>query len=97
MAPDETLELRAPLRHRRQLTVPAEVCAVLNVHPGDQLAFDVEPDGRVVVRGLTTVPATQRWQWTPEWQVSDVVEQVPVGRSPEFEITEDLDSWFAAR
>ena len=35
-----------------QTTVPREVRSVLKSKPGDMLAWDVEPDGRVAVRRI---------------------------------------------
>ena len=38
-----------------QTTVPQEIRAALNCKPGDLIAWDVEPDGRVAVRRIQPV------------------------------------------
>ena len=38
-----------------QTTVPREVRAALKSKPGDMIAWDVEPDGRVVVRRIQPI------------------------------------------
>lgn len=38
-----------------QTTVPQEVRAALESKPGDLLAWDIEPDGRVAVRRINRV------------------------------------------
>lgn len=38
-----------------QTTVPREIRAALNSKPGDLIAWEVQPDGRVAVRGIRPV------------------------------------------
>ena len=38
-----------------QTTVPQEIRAALNSKPGDLIAWDIEPDGRVAVRRIQPV------------------------------------------
>lgn len=51
---------RAVVRSRGQITLPREVREALHVGEGDDVDFVVE-DGRVTLRGLTSVPAEQAW------------------------------------
>jgi antitoxin PrlF len=62
---------RARLRHKGQVTLPAEVRDALHVREGDEVEFTVTDSGEVMLRGLTSVPADQRWFWTEEWQAGE--------------------------
>ena len=46
--------------HRGQTTVPQEIRAALDSKPGDLIAWEVEPDGRVAVRRIQ--PADVRFK-----------------------------------
>jgi AbrB family looped-hinge helix DNA binding protein len=59
---------RAQLRGKSQLTLPAEVRRALHIEEGDEVTFTVQEDGNVALRGMTTIPADQKWFWTEEWQ-----------------------------
>lgn len=68
-AEDEgTVVGRAQLRDKSQLTLPAEVRRALHIEEGDEVTFTVLEDGNVVLRGMTTIPADQKWFWAEEWQ-----------------------------
>ena len=43
-----------------QTTVPQEVRAALNSKPGDLIAWEVEPDGRVAVRRIQPVESLKQ-------------------------------------
>ncbi len=45
---EKVLEENVTLRPRRQLTLPASVCEVLGIKPGDQLELSVTEDGLLV-------------------------------------------------
>ena len=62
---------RARLRHKGQVTLPPEVRDALHVGEGDEVEFTVTESGDVVLRGMTVIPADQRWFWTPEWQAGE--------------------------
>ena len=62
--------MRAKLRERGQITLPAEVRAALHVGEGDDVSFEVTEDG-VLMRGLTMVPSHQAWFWTESWQAGE--------------------------
>lgn len=62
---------RARLRHKGQLTLPAEVRDALHVGEGDEVEFTVTESGEVVLRGMTSVPADQRWFWAERWQAGE--------------------------
>jgi len=48
-----------------------------------------------VRRGMTSVPADQRWFWEPEWQAGEreASEQIRAG---DVEVFEDAEAMFAA-
>jgi bifunctional DNA-binding transcriptional regulator/antitoxin component of YhaV-PrlF toxin-antitoxin module len=65
----------------------------LHIEEGDEVEFQVRESGEVVLRGLTTVPADQRWFWTEQWQAGEreASEQIQHG-----EVTQhgDVDDFF---
>jgi len=62
--------LRARLRAKGQVTLPAPIREALHIDTGDDIAFEVI-DGQVILRGLRAMPADQAWFWTPEWQAGE--------------------------
>jgi AbrB family looped-hinge helix DNA binding protein len=62
---------RARLRHKGQVTLPPEVRDALHVGEGDEVEFRVTESGAVEMRGMTMIPADQRWFWTAEWQAGE--------------------------
>jgi AbrB family looped-hinge helix DNA binding protein len=42
-------EFRSRITSKNQLTLPAGISALLHVGPGDEIRFEVEEDGRVIV------------------------------------------------
>ena len=95
MAASETLPTRAMLRSKGQLTLPAEIRAALHVGEGDEVEFTVTDAGEVLLRGMTSVPADQRWFWEPDWQAGEreASEQIKAGN---VEVFDDVDAMFAA-
>jgi hypothetical protein len=51
--------------------------------------------GEVLLRGMTSVPADQRWFWQPDWQVGEreASEQINAG---DVEVFDNVDAMFAA-
>ena len=80
------------MRRKNQVTLPREVAEALHIGEGDEVEFTIEDDGRVVLRGLTTVPADQAWFWSPSWQAGEreASEQIAAGRTEEFEDAEAM-------
>ncbi|MCP2165835.1 AbrB/MazE/SpoVT family DNA-binding domain-containing protein [Goodfellowiella coeruleoviolacea] len=72
---------RAKLRNKGQLTLPGPVRQALHVTEDDEVEFTITDSGDVLLRGLTTIPADQRWFWTPEWQAGEreASEQIAAG------------------
>jgi antitoxin PrlF len=85
---------RARLRHKGQVTLPAEVRDALHVGEGDEVEFTVTDGGEVVLRGMTSVPADQRWFWTERWQEGEreASAQITAG---EAEVYADAEAMFA--
>ncbi|MFE1103518.1 AbrB/MazE/SpoVT family DNA-binding domain-containing protein [Nocardiopsis alba] len=86
---------RSVVRRKNQLTLPREVTEALRIREGDEVEFEIGEDGRVVLRGMTVVPADQVWFWNREWQQGEreAGEQIAAGRTEEFE---DAGSMFDA-
>jgi antitoxin PrlF len=95
VAASETRPTRAMLRSKGQLTLPAEIRAALHVGEGDEVEFTVTDAGEILLRGMTSVPADQRWFWDPGWQAGEreASEQIKAG---DVEIFDDVDAMFAA-
>ena len=62
---------RTRLRQKGQITLPAEVREALQVEDGDEIEFELTPDGRVLMSGLKMIPADQAWFWTESWQEAE--------------------------
>lgn len=68
---DQAVHARTQLRRKHQLTLPRQVRRALHLVEGDEVEFTVHADGRVTLRGMTTIPTDQRWFWTEEWQAGE--------------------------
>ncbi|MGH3515760.1 MAG: AbrB/MazE/SpoVT family DNA-binding domain-containing protein [Pseudonocardiaceae bacterium] len=95
MAASETRPPRATVRAKAQLTLPTEIREALHVSEGDEVEFTITDAGEVLLRGMTSVPADQRWFWEPEWQAGEreASEQIKAG---DVEIFDDADAMFAS-
>jgi len=83
------------VRAKAQLTLPADVRAALHVDEGDEVEFTITDAGEVWLRGMTSVPADQRWFWEPAWQAGEreASEQIKAG---DVEVFDDIDAMFAS-
>ena len=95
MAASEARQTRAMLRSKGQLTLPSEIRALLHIGEGDEVEFTVTDAGEVLLRGMTSVPADQRWFWEPDWQAGEreASEQIKAG---DVEVFDDVDAMFGA-
>lgn len=87
--------IRARVRPKGQITLPPEVREELRIKEGDEVQFELGPDGVITLRGMVTVPADQAWFWTPEWQAGEreADEDIRAGRVRTFH---DIDEMFDA-
>lgn len=85
---------RARLRHKGQVTLPLEVRDALHVGEGDEVEFTVTDAGDVVLRGMTSVPADQRWFWTGQWQEGEREASAQIAAG-EAEVYADAEAMFA--
>lgn len=63
-----TTYFKTRLRPKGQVTLPAEIREILNLHEGDDLAFSLNEHGQVVISQLQVIPPDQAWFWTEHWQ-----------------------------
>ena len=56
-----SISARARLRPKSQLTLPEEIRRALRVTEGDEIEFQVDEDGTIIVRGYVSVPADHAW------------------------------------
>lgn len=82
---------RSRLRDRGQVTLPSDVREALQVEEGDDIEFEVTPDG-VIMRGLKLIPATQAWFWTASWQAGEqeAEEQLQRGQGEVFKTADEF-------
>lgn len=50
-----------------QIALPKEIREALHIETGAQLNPTVK-DGKLILVPVVTVPMSQAWYWTPEWQ-----------------------------
>jgi AbrB family looped-hinge helix DNA binding protein len=95
--PDHTF-YRTRLRSKGQATIPGEVRELLSLKEGDDLAFYVDEQGKVVLARLQTIPPDQAWFWTEHWQRMEREAQADIdaGRVYKFDDVEDMISWLDA-
>ena len=43
----------------------------LQVEDGDEIEFELTPDGRVLMSGLKMIPADKAWFWSESWQEAE--------------------------
>lgn len=60
--------MRTTLSSEGQLTVPEAVRAELGLQVGDDFEVAITDDGTVLLRPVKTIPPSQAWFWTSEWQ-----------------------------
>jgi antitoxin PrlF len=83
---------RTTLRQKGQITLPAEIRDALHVEDGDEIEFELTPDGRVLMSGLKMIPAEQAWFWTESWQEREreASAQLARGEGQVFKTSEDF-------
>lgn len=91
----EAQRRRATVRAKAQLTLPPEIREALRVGEGDEVEFTITETGEVLLRGMTGVPADQRWFWEPEWQAGEreASEQIKAGDG---EVFDNAEAMFAS-
>jgi len=82
---------RSQLRHKGQVTIPGEIRRILDVKEGDELAFTVDENGRVVIERVQIIPPDQAWFWSERWQRMErgVQDDVEKNRTRQFDSPED--------
>lgn len=82
---------RARLRYKGQVTIPNEIRDALDAKEGDELAFIVDEDGRVVVERVQMIPPDQAWFWSERWQhlERDVQDDIKNSKTRQFETAEE--------
>jgi antitoxin PrlF len=95
MAASGTRPPRATVRAKAQLTLPTEIREALHVSEGDEVEFTITEAGEVLLRGMTSVPADQRWFWEPEWRAGEreASEQIKAG---DVEVFGDAEAMFSS-
>lgn len=83
---------RTTLRQKGQITLPVEIREALHVEDGDEIEFEIRPDGRVLMSGLKMIPADQAWFWTEAWQAGEreASAQLARGEGQLFQTSEDF-------
>ncbi|MDA8089247.1 MAG: AbrB/MazE/SpoVT family DNA-binding domain-containing protein [Nitrospiraceae bacterium] len=50
-----------------QIALPKEIRKALNIETGSRLTTVIK-DGKLILEPAVSVPRSQAWYWTPEWQ-----------------------------
>lgn len=81
--------MRAVVRSKGQLTLPAELRRKANLEEGDVVEFQLTDEG-VLLKPKKLIDASQAWFWTPEWQERErqADEDIRAGRTTFFESDE---------
>jgi antitoxin MazE len=78
---------------KRQIAIPKNIMAALNLKPGDELDIRIE-NGIANLVPITTikVPRDQSWFWTKEWQEKEreADEDLVDGKFRDFNNLDDL-------
>jgi len=66
---------------RGQIALPKEIREALRIEKGSQLT-PVIKDGKLILEPVMTIPQSQAWFWTPEWQkkIADSMDDIKKGR-----------------
>lgn len=85
---------RGKVRDKGQLTVPGVIRKAMHLDKDDDVEFTLTDSGELIVRVLTTIPADQKWFWTPEWQAGEreASEQIAAG---DVTFHENVDEMFS--
>jgi len=78
---------------KRQISIPKKVMEALDLHPGDEIEFEIEGNTAHLIPIKTIkIPRDQAWFWTPEWQAreKEADQDLSAGRYREFDNLEDL-------
>ena len=83
---------RSRLRNKGQITVPGKVRSILGIKEGDELVFQIDEKGRVVVSPFRIISPDQAWFWTESWQKMerDVQEDIDAGHVYGYDNVEDV-------
>lgn len=74
-----------------QIALPKEIREVLHIETGSQLAVVIK-DGKLVLEPVVTIPKSQAWFWSPEWQkkIAGSMDDVKAGRVRTFKSLEEM-------
>lgn len=86
---------RSRLRQKGQITLPPEVRKALEAQDGDDLTFQIDERGRVILDRARLIPPDQAWFWTERWQrmERDAQEDIAAGRVQSFENMDEALTW----
>lgn len=76
---------RARFSKRSQITIPKKIVEALQLQEGDELDVELDQQGRIVIEPTVSIPKSQAFYWTKEWQEAEEVaeEQKKYGDIPE--------------
>ncbi len=69
---------KSRLRTKGQVTVPAQIRAVLGAEDGDDLLFHIDELGHVVVSRARVIAPEQAWFWAERWQRLELEAQADI-------------------
>ncbi|HTZ17594.1 MAG TPA: AbrB/MazE/SpoVT family DNA-binding domain-containing protein [Dissulfurispiraceae bacterium] len=74
-----------------QIALPKEIREALHIEAGSQLTSVIK-DGKLILEPVVTIPQSQAWAWTPEWQkkIAASMEDVKKGRVRTFKSVAEM-------
>ena len=74
-----------------QIALPKEIREALHIETGSQLTSVIK-DGKLILEPVITIPQSQAWFWTPEWQkkIAASMEDVRKGRVRTFKSVAEI-------
>ena len=58
----------ATISAKGQIAIPKELREVLHIREGDQFAFEITEEGKIIMEPVLNIPRSQAWFWTKEVQ-----------------------------
>ncbi len=86
--------IKAKLGKKSQLVLPKAIVDAMHLEEGTE--FEVEIlDGRIVMEPMISIPRSQAWFWSDEWQrrEREAEEDVHTGRVSSIQDDETLDNY----
>lgn len=78
-----------------QISIPAAVRKLLHLSPGDNVGFEIQKDGNVMLRPIAFVDRRDTWFYTPEVRkaIREAEQELESGTGQEFKSVTKATAW----